>query len=263
LDVQLVFSFLRIAIGAAWFGVLTTIWLLTLVALLPSLRARARVTNFFARLIAQGLLFLTGSTYEVHGGARLDARRPAVYVSNHTSLVDIFIAAWLVPNGTVGIGKREITFYPLVGLVYLLSGTLRIDRKRPAKAAHQLKRFAEILRTHRLGVWLWPEGTRSVDGQLAPFKAGFVLLAIRAGLPVVPVVVRGAHRAWQVGTYAIEPTLIHIDVLEPIDTSRWQEKNAREHAEEVHARFAEVLGRPLQLRAELESNPSVDALAVE
>ncbi len=90
-----------------------------------------------------------------------------------------------------------------------------------------------------------PEGTRSRDGRLLPFKKGFVHLAIATGLPVVPVVLHGAQRNWEPGTLRFRPMTLEIDVLPKIDTAAWREESAGEHAAEVHAAFCAAL-RPEQ-----------------
>lgn len=245
-------TFVRVALGLFWLALLIPVGIPSLVILLPFPRRRARVGSAFAQAAGWGLARLTGSTYEVHGRRHLDPARPAVFVSNHTSLIDIFLAVWLAPRGTLFISKREILLYPFVGLGFWLTGGLAIDRKRPAQAGRALKRFAGYLARHRLGAWLWPEGTRSKDGHLRTFKSGFVTLAVRAGIPVVPVVVRGAHRAWPLGSYALCPTTVRVDVLEPVDTSRWTEKTARAHADEIHRMFERVLDRPYRPRLDEE-----------
>ena len=86
-----------------------------------------------------------------------------------------------------------------------------------------------------------PEGTRSKDGRLKPFKKGFVHMAIATGFPVVPVVVHGAHKNWEKGTFAFKPMTLDIEILPPIDTRGWKEETAGEHADQVHAVFAGAL----------------------
>ena len=87
-----------------------------------------------------------------------------------------------------------------------------------------------------------PEGTRSKDGRLLRFKTGFVHLAIATGLPVVPVVLHGAHRLWPLGFPLFAPGPLEVDVLEPIDTTGWSEDRSSEHAESVRQVLDLALG---------------------
>jgi 1-acyl-sn-glycerol-3-phosphate acyltransferase len=118
---------------------------------------------------------------------------------------------------------------------------LLIDRFNKERAVEMLKETAALVKKHRLGIWILPEGTRSKDGRLLAFKKGFVHLAIASGIPVVPVIVHGAHKNWEKGTFRFVPMTIDIEVLPPIDTSGWKEETAAEHADAVHALFAERL----------------------
>jgi 1-acyl-sn-glycerol-3-phosphate acyltransferase len=136
---------------------------------------------------------------------------------------------------------KAVVKIPFFGFLYLLSGHLRIDRGDREKAVAALSDVAKLVRKHRLGIWIMPEGTRSRDGRLRVFKPGFVHLAIATGLPVVPVVLHGVHRVWEHGTYAFVPKDVHVDVLEPVDTSSWKADSAQLHAEQVRALFAAAL----------------------
>jgi 1-acyl-sn-glycerol-3-phosphate acyltransferase len=164
---------------------------------------------------------------------RINASMPAIYVANHTSTLDAFIAIWLCPYGACGVFKKEAAWIPFFGQLLLLSGHLLLDRQNSGSAVETLKDIAVLMKARRLGVWIKPEGTRSKDGRLRPLKKGFVHLAIATGLPVVPVVIHGAHRNWPLGPLNFQPMTLEIDVLPPIDTSTWKEATAGDHAVQV------------------------------
>jgi len=208
-----------------------------LLALLPSRRSRIRACNYWGKVIGRFFMHLSGSPLTIDGTEHLDRDRPAIYVSNHSSVVDIFLAIWLSPVGTVGIAKKEIALYPIFGQLYLLSGHLLIDRGHSKRAVASLRNLADYVRRHKLSIFLWPEGTRSRSGRLQPFKKGVVHLAIQTGLPVVPIVVRGAHRSWSKDTYTVRPTPIEVRVLAPVATDKWTEDNIDEALEELRGRF--------------------------
>jgi 1-acyl-sn-glycerol-3-phosphate acyltransferase len=88
---------------------------------------------------------------------------------------------------------------------------------------------------------MWPEGTRSRDGRLLPFKKGIVHLALQTGLPIVPVVVQGAHRAWEKNTIRLHRVPIAVRALPAIDTSTWSLDRVEQHLAELESAFLEVL----------------------
>jgi 1-acyl-sn-glycerol-3-phosphate acyltransferase len=235
-------SLLRLSAGFVFVGVTTTIFLALAAALLPFRVARVKLCNHYGHLVGRGVTWFAGITPRVAHPERLQGSNPAIYVMNHTSTVDAFLGIWLCPIGACGVFKKEIVRTPFYGQIAWLSGHLLVDRFNRDKAVETLKEAATFVRENRLGIWIMPEGTRSRDGRLLPFKKGFVHLAIAARFPVVPVVVHGAHRNWVTGELlSYTPITLDIEVLEPIDTSSWREETAGEHAEAVHRLFAERL----------------------
>ena len=107
-----------------------------------------------------------------------------------------------------------------------------------------MNEVGQFVRENGLGIWMWPEGSRSRNGELKPFKKGFVHMAIATGLPVVPVVSHDADRMWPGGTFLVRPGRLKMEVLPPIDTSSWKVETAADHAAEVR----EVIRRTLSPR---------------
>ncbi len=236
-------SLLRFCAGFVLLAVGSTLTLLVALLLLPWRIARIRLCNFYGKTIGRGITSLAGATLQVSHRERLDGSMPAIFVCNHTSSLDAFLCISLCPYDGCGVFKKEIVRIPFYGWLAALSGHLLIDRGHHGRAVEALRQTAALVKRHRLGIWIMPEGTRSKDGALLPFKKGFVHLAIATGLPVVPVVVHGAHRNWKKGSWLFTPMVLDVDVLEPISTADWQEDRAGEHADAVRARFAEVLAR--------------------
>lgn len=216
-------SALRFALAFAFMSILGLAHLIALLVLLPSYGLRVRVSNVFGRILGPVQLAIAGNTVEVVGRAGFDADRPAIYVSNHTSMLDVFVAIGLSPPGTVGVGKASVIWLPVFGQLYALSGNLRLERGDRERSIASLNRLAERVRTHRLSIFYWPEGTRARDGRLLPFKKGVYHLAVATGLPVVPVIVSGMHRALPADTYRLVPTEIRVEVLDPIEASGWEQ----------------------------------------
>lgn len=234
-------SFLRLAFGFVAVAVWSTLVIVVLLLLIPWRVARIKVCNFYGKTIGRTIVAVAGVRPNIANRERLDGSMPAIYVANHTSTLDAFLGIWMCPYGGCGVLKKEVARIPFFGQLAVLSGHLLIDRFNKDKAVEALKGTAALVKRHRLGIWIMPEGTRSKDGRLLPFKKGFVHLALATGLPVVPVVVHGAHKNWEKGAYRLNPMQLDIEVLEPIDTSSWREETAGAHADAVHEVFVKRL----------------------
>jgi 1-acyl-sn-glycerol-3-phosphate acyltransferase len=234
-------SVVRVFLGFCVLAVTATICFSLALLLLPSRIARIKLGNYYGKFIGRTVTWLAGAKLEVVHGERLDGSFPAIYVANHTSTLDAFLAIWLCPVGGCGVMKKEVVKVPFFGWLYWLSGHLRLDRKRHAQAVAALSDVGQLVKKHRLGIWIMPEGTRSLTGRLLPLKAGFVHLAIATGLPIVPVILHGVHHVWPLGGLTVHSAPVKIEVLEPIATGAWQAETAQRHAEEVHAVMAAAL----------------------
>lgn len=231
---------LLITAGLLWLLLVMVVSVPLLIALLPFRRARIVLTNHMGTLIGRPLMWLSGCPVEVEGREHTLAGS-SIIIGNHTSILDAFSSIWLVPPGTVGIAKKEIVYYPFYGQMWFLSGHLLIDRSSRARSVGALKHLAGYLRRKRLSVLLWPEGTRSRDGRLKPFKKGFAHLALQTQLPIVPMVITGAHKAWEKGRLGFEPVPIQIRFLPAIDTSGWSLETIEQHIADVRQVFVDAL----------------------
>ena len=122
---------------------------------------------------------------------------------------------------------------PVVGQLTWLGSFLLIDRSNPERSRVSIAALSARIREDRINLWLMPEGTRSREGALGPFKTGFVHLALATGLPVVPVVLHDSYRLWPAGTLRCRPGEVLVEVLDSIDSSHWKAETAREHAANV------------------------------
>lgn len=233
--------FARLVLGFLLVATTSFLWIPVAVLLLPWRVGRIKLCNLFGKTVGHGVVALTGADLVVHDRERINASMPAVYVANHASNLDVFLCFWLCPFGGCGVVKKEFVYLPFIGLLYLLSGHLRVDRQNHERAVSILKQTAAFVRQNRLGIWIMPEGTRSVDGSLLEFKRGFVHLAIAAGLPVVPVVIRGAREVWPKGSLRFFARPVEVSVLPAVDTSAWREETAASHAQSIRAMFLEKL----------------------
>ena len=240
-------SAIRLTFGFIYMALTTLIFMVIAVCLLPFRVTRVKACNWYGHIAGRGVTWFAGITPHVKNHERLKGLNPAIFVMNHTSTVDAFVGVWLCPIGACGVFKKEIVRVPFYGQLAWLSGHLLLDRFNKDKAVETLKDAAEFVKKNQLGIWIMPEGTRSKDGRLLPFKKGFVHLAIATGFPVVPVIVHGAHKNWVKGEFlSFTPIDLDIEILEAVDTSSWREETAGEHADAVRKIFIEHLPADMQ-----------------
>ena len=255
---------IRLAVGFLLVAVCSTLTLLVALLLLPWRPARVKLCNYYGKFVGRAILWLAGATPEVRHRERIEQFRPAIYVSNHASTLDAFVAIWVCPIGGCGVAKKEILRIPFFGWLYLLSGHLTIDRGDRSSAIAALRDTADFVRKNGLSIWIWPEGTRSRDGRLQPLKKGFAHLALATKLPIVPVVVHRAHENWAKHTFMFQPIDLKIDILPAISTESWQPESIEAHLAEVHKAFADQLGESQKpLTAQVVNSQSPEAVAVE
>ncbi|MBM3265463.1 MAG: 1-acyl-sn-glycerol-3-phosphate acyltransferase, partial [candidate division Zixibacteria bacterium] len=155
------------------------------------LNPSGRLAHWFAQRWSRALLRLGRIPVTLHGIEHLPPDRLCVLVANHASAADIPVLFGSLPFQFRVIAKESLFRIPILGWVMSLAGYIHIDRSHPRKAVRSLKRAAQKIHSG-LPVLVFPEGTRSRTGDLQPFKGGAFLLAIEAGVPVVPVGIRGS-----------------------------------------------------------------------
>jgi 1-acyl-sn-glycerol-3-phosphate acyltransferase len=169
------------------------------------------------RVWVRAILWSMGIRVEATGLEHLDTRRPCIFMSNHQSVIDIAAILSTVPVQVRFVAKRELTRIPLFGWALALSGHVIVERSNRAQAIESLQRGAEKIRGGT-NVIVFPEGTRSQTGTLAPFKSGGFHLALESRVPIIPVTVSGSHRITPKGSLKIHPGLVRVHYGDPIFT---------------------------------------------
>jgi putative phosphoserine phosphatase/1-acylglycerol-3-phosphate O-acyltransferase len=195
---------------------------------------------------------LAGIRIKINGEHHLWERRPAVFLFNHQSAIDVLIIAKLLRRDFTAIAKQEISRNPLVAPVFRVADTVFVDRKNHAKAIDALKPVVETLRSG-LSVAIAPEGTRSSGDRLGEFKKGPFHVAMQAGVPIVPIVIHNASDVLPKGGFFIRPSRVVVDVLEPVSTDGWRAATVESHVHEVRQKYLEVLGQSDLHEAALKS----------
>ena len=182
---------------------------------------------------------LAGLQISVRGKRNLTDFRPAVFCFNHQSAADFFIIMKLLRRDFTGVAKKELERTP-IGPIFNALGAIYIDRSNKAKAIEAMKPAVEALK-NGVSVAIAPEGTRSGTAELGPFKKGAFHLAMQAGVPIVPIVIKNAYQAVKKGSMMLRPTHIEVVVLDPVETALWKRKNLNQYIEEVRELFVAEL----------------------
>lgn len=185
---------------------------------------------------------VAGISIAVKGEEHLWSQRPAVFILNHQSNADFLIAAKLIRKGARGVAKKELQKMPIIGQMLMASGTIFLDRTDKDKAIEAMKPAVESLKTG-MSVVIFPEGTRSYDYTLGQFKKGAFHLAMQAGVPLVPIILKNAHDAMPRGSNIFKPTMVEVVVLPPISTSDWKLEDLDQNIADVRALFLKELGQ--------------------
>ncbi len=194
---------------------------------------------------------LAGLDVQITGEHFLWQRRPAVFLFNHQSAIDVLIIAKLLRRDFTAIAKQEIAKNPLVGPVFRVADTVFVDRKNQQRAIEALRPVVTTLQDG-LSVAIAPEGTRSAGDKLGPFKKGPFHIAMQAGVPVVPIVIHNAADVLPKGGFFVRPSIVNVDVLEPYDTSGWTADTVDDHVAEVRNAFLKTLGQIAEQPARLK-----------
>ena len=211
--------------------------------------SRRDAINFSMSVFADTASALVGLNLNIKGEEHLWSDRPAVFAFNHQSNADLIIIARLLRRDITGVGKKEIGDIPLFGKILEFSGVVLIDRKDSAKAIEQMGALVDAMRVEGKSVCMSPEGTRTLTPKLAPFKKGAFHLAMQAGVPMVPIVIRNSGDVMPKGSPFYRPATVDVEVLPPVDTSEWTVDNLDEHVKTVRKMFLKSLGQDRKKKA--------------
>jgi putative phosphoserine phosphatase/1-acylglycerol-3-phosphate O-acyltransferase len=203
--------------------------------------SRQEARNFSFSLFADTSCALIGMDFDIRGEENLWAARPAVFVINHQSKVDVMIAAKLLRRDFAGVAKKEARNIPLVGRVMEFGGIVLIDRQNTASAISAMAPLIDVIKKDNQSVVIAPEGTRSEGAAMGEFKKGAFHLAMNAGVPMIPIVIHNATEIAPKGEFIFQPGTVKIDVLEPIDTTQWSKETLDQHVSNVRSKFVKAL----------------------
>ncbi len=238
-------EFLRTRIYTLWCwagcGLSTAFW--ATVSILGSVISRSgRLQHYCMRRWSRDNLWLSRARVEIEGLEHVDPSGPQLLVANHSGLHDILALAANLPIQFRWVAKKSLFRIPFMGWHMRRSGYIPIDRENPREAARSIIAAAHIIRGG-VNAIAFPEGTRSRDGELGKFHSGAFALALRTGVPLVPVSLEGSYRVIVPKTLQVNPgAIIRIMIDRPIDVNGYGQTEKHRLMEDVF----QVMNRNLQ-----------------
>jgi 1-acyl-sn-glycerol-3-phosphate acyltransferase len=207
----------RTAVIVAWVVLATLVLGLVVIALSLS-DSTAPAVHRVARAWGRSILRVSGVRVRVRGMERVEPQHAGIFMSNHQSNFDIPVVLGYLPVPFRWLAKAELFKIPVFGRAMRGAGYIPIDRSDRPAAIESLRQAAGAVRGG-ISVVIFPEGTRSLDGTLKPFKKGGFVMAIEAGVPIVPVALRGTFDIMPKNRLTIRPCEVTMTIGKPIATT--------------------------------------------
>ena len=191
---------------------------------------------------AKFLLWASGVQVEVDGLQNIDPSASYIFMANHTSYIDTPVVLANISVQFRFLAKRGLFQIPFLGTHLTRAGHIPVPREDPRAAVRTLQLAAETVQKKKISLLIFPEGGRSYDGVLTEFKEGGAYIAIRAGVPVVPLVMKGGTHVLPYGGAVVQSGKITMRVLPPIPTAGLTLKDRGTLTEQIHNLLLAELG---------------------
>jgi 1-acyl-sn-glycerol-3-phosphate acyltransferase len=195
-----------------------------------------------ARLWSVHLLSIARVKLVVEGASNIAPHSNYVFVSNHQGYFDIPVLFCSLGSALSFIAKKELFAIPFFGWGMTAIGCISMDRKNPRNARASISRAVSILRTKKLSLVLFPEGTRSPSGRVGEFKRGSFTLALEAGVPVVPVTICGTGAIHGKSSHRIHPGSVTVSIGKPLATGDMMKMTK----DELSGTVREIIARTME-----------------
>ena len=170
-----------------------------------------------AEVWARSILAVGGIHVTVKGFSNVDPAKSYIYMSNHQSNVDIWVLLAHLPVQFRWLAKAELFRIPILSRSMRAAGYISIYRSNKQSAFNSIDQAAEKIK-QGVSVMIFPEGTRSLDGNIRSFKKGGFVLAVKSGVPIVPVIIHGTFPIMPKGSLRVRPGAVVLEIQKPIDT---------------------------------------------
>jgi 1-acyl-sn-glycerol-3-phosphate acyltransferase len=228
-------------------AVLVLFYVLLIIALVPfilfcmlaGLRDPLVSVGLWAVRVGRRIL---GVRVEVEGLDRIDRRAPVVYMANHESFLDGPIVMTVIPGVPRVILKKQVLRVPILGQAMRFVGFVPVDRKGAEGGKKSIAHAAALMRERGYPFLIFPEGTRSRDGRLGPFRRGGFFLALESGAPIVPITISGTFALMPKGQWFARKGRVRIAFHEPVPVTGYSPENMADLVEQVRMSIATSKG---------------------
>ena len=190
------------------------------------------LSHLSARVWARSILFANRTKVAIKGLSHIDPSKSYIYMSNHQSSFDIFVLLAYLKVQFRWLAKAELFRIPLFGFAMKRAGYISIDRSNRRAAFTSLKKASESIRGG-VSVIIFPEGTRSLDGNIRSFKSGGFVLAVDSGVPIVPVILHGTRSIMAKERLRIKPGNVLLEITQPVETSEFIRKTRNDLLDKI------------------------------
>ncbi|MBN8588354.1 MAG: 1-acylglycerol-3-phosphate O-acyltransferase [Rhodothermia bacterium] len=198
-------------------------------------------TYVLARLLGNGFKRILGIRVRMINPEYITQQQPNIIIGNHQSNWDMFLWGSFVPKRTVSVGKKEIIYIPIFGLVYWLAGNVILNRQNRSKSTSRMGQAAQQIQDRNISLAMFPEGTRSRGRGLGAFKKGAFFTAIEAQVPLVPVL--SSTYSNRLNFNRLHAGEIILKCYPPIPTAGLEAKHVNELTEKTRQFFVKELDK--------------------
>jgi 1-acyl-sn-glycerol-3-phosphate acyltransferase len=203
------------------------------------------------KITSKLMLMLGGIKVYIEGLENVDKENAQIFASNHVSAFDIIVLTAISPVKIGWVAKKELFYIPFLGWLMKANGHIAIDRRSGRKALESIKAAAAKVKAGT-NIVIFPEGTRSRDGKLIPFKKGVFHLCTRTGVPLVPIYILGTYEVLKPDSLAIQSGNVYVKIGKGIPTSEYPNNRAGELMDDLRTRIIELEKETIKFREQSE-----------
>lgn len=199
-------------------------------------RRQIAIARFWSWLIIR----IAGVKMTIEGMEKIDPKGSYVFASNHLSFMDTPVVLGHIPAQFRFLAKKGLFSIPFLGYHLKRAGHISVPRENPVAALKTMSEAAKVIQQRGISILVFPEGGRSLEG-LKPFKEGAAYIAIKAGVPVVPIALIGTLEVLPMGSLNIRPGRVTMRIGDPVPTTGLTLKDRGQLTEELHERVGTLL----------------------
>lgn len=222
-------------------GILLSTAVMGTISLIVSLfSSTGRTQHRVARAWARSLLKVSGVTVEVEGLEKIPPGGSYVFIANHRSYFDVPVILPQIPVQFRFLAAKHLFSWPFIGFHLERSGHLPVDSSNPRESLKSMSEAARVIHERGISILLFPEGERT-SGELISFKDGAAYIAIKAGVPIVPIALLGADKILPLHSGVVRPGTVRMRIGDPIPTLDLTLQDRTRLTQELHLKMREML----------------------